>query len=150
MKKLMLFCLLTSSLTVCAQDDPQKIIDQFFTLYKTKGANEAVDYIFSNNKWIVEESKDQIETVKFKLNGTLKLLGKYYGFDLVNKKTIGEHMALYTFMVRYDRQPLRFSLLFYKPSNEWTLYNFSYDDGFGEELKEAAKVYRLKENFDDN
>ncbi len=61
--------------------DPQKIVDRFFDLYKTKGPNDAIDYIFSTNEW-VSESTDQIENVKFKINSTLKLLGKYEGFDL--------------------------------------------------------------------
>lgn len=145
MKKIIFISLLMSSLTLCAQDDPQKIVDQFFSLYRTKGASEAVDYVFSTNKWM-DESKDQIENVKFKLNNTLKLLGKYEGHNLITKKTVGEHLLLYTFIVRYDRQPLRFTMLFYNPSKDWRLYNFSYDDSFDEELKEAAKTYRLKEN----
>lgn len=147
MKLIIFLLLMFSSLMLKAQDDPQKIVDQFFSLYRAKGASEAIDYIFSTNKFM-NESKDQIENVKFKLNSTLKVLGKYEGFNLITKKTVGDHLFLYTFIVRYDRQPLRFSLLFYNPSNEWRLYNFSYDDSFDEELKEAAKTYRLKENLD--
>lgn len=147
MKRNILIALLLCSFNVLAQDDPQKIIDRFFEIYNTKSANEAVDYIFSTNKWM-NESKDQIENVKFKLNGTLKLLGDYVGYNLITKKTVGDHLSLYTFMVRYDRQPLRFSMLFYKPSSQWKLLNFSYDDNMDEELQEASKAYRLTENFD--
>ena len=92
--------------------------------------------------------KTNIDNVKFKLNGTLKLIGGYAGHNLISKKTVGDHLTLYTYIIRYDRQPLRFSLLFYKPSNEWRLFNFSYDDSLDEELTEAAKVYRLKENLE--
>lgn len=147
MKKLILIGLVLCSITSLAQDDPQKIIDRFFNLYTTKSPNDAIDYIFATNKWMAD-SKDQIENVKFKLNGTLKLLGDYAGHNLVAKKTVEEHLALYTYMVRYDRQPLRFSLLFYRPSSEWRLLNFSYDDSLDEELQEAAKAYRLKENLE--
>ena len=147
MKKIILITLLFRSFNVSGQDDPQKIIDQFFNLYEKKSPNEAVDYLFSTNKWM-NDSKDQIDNVKFKLNGTLKLIGGYAGHDLISKKTVGDHLTLYTFIIRYDRQPLRFSLLFYKPSNEWRLFNFSYDDSLDEELTEAAKVYRLKENLE--
>lgn len=139
--------LLFYSITCSAQDDPQKIIDKFFDFYKNKTPNEAVDYIFSTNKWI-SESKDKVENVKLTLNGTLKLLGKYAGHNLITKKSIEDHLALYTYMVRYDRQPLRFSLLFYKASTEWKLLNFSYDDSLDEELQEASKAYRLKQNLE--
>lgn len=147
MKKITLIALLFSSISTLAQDDPQKIIDEFFNLYKTKSSDAALDYIFGTNKWM-EESEDQIENVKFKLNSTLKQMGKYRGYNLIAKKTLGKHLALYTYLVKYDRQPLRFSLLFYNPSGEWRLQNFSYDDKIGDELKEAATAYRLKENID--
>lgn len=147
MKKIILIGLFFCSVNARAQDDPQKIIDQFFNLHEKKSPNEAVDYLFSTNKWM-NDSKDQIDNVKFKLNGTLKLIGGYAGHNLISKKTAGDHLALYTYIIRYDRQPLRFSLLFYKPSNEWRLFNFSYDDSLDEELTEASKAYRLKENLD--
>ena len=148
MKKIILIGLLFCSINVLAQEDPQKIIDRFFNLYEKKSPNDAVDYLFSTNKWM-NDSKDQIENVKFKLNGTLKLLGEYTGHNPITKKTIGEHLSLYTYMIRYDRQALRFSMLFYKPSKEWRLLNFSYDDTLDEELTEASKAYRLKENLED-
>lgn len=51
-------------------------------------------------------------------------------------------------LVKYDRQPLRFSFTFYKAKDVWQLYNFEYIDRLIEELDESSKVYRLKENFD--
>lgn len=138
-----MFC----SFACTAQNDPQKIIDEFFTLYKNKGSDTSLDYLFGTNKWM-DNSKDQIEGVKLKLNGTLKQLGNYYGYDLITKKSLGDRYWLYTFMIRYDRQPVRFSLLLYKPNEEWRLMNFSFDDNMDDELSEAAKAYRLKENLE--
>jgi hypothetical protein len=112
-----------------------------------KNPDAALDYLFGTNKWM-NDSKDQIGNVKSKLNGTLKQLGTYNGYNLICKKSIGDNLSLYTFIVRYDRQPLRFSLLFYNPSSQWRLHNFSYDDNMDEELTEAAKADRLKENLD--
>lgn len=147
MKKILVLGLLFCSINTFAQNDPQKIIDEFFSLYKSKDVDTSLDYLFGTNKWMVN-SKDQIEEVKSKLKGTLKLVGDYYGYSLITKKSVGDHYWLYTFMVRYDRQPIRFSILFYKPSDQWRLMNFSYDDNLGDELEEAAKAYRLKQNLD--
>ena len=146
MKKLFLIGLLFYSFNAFTQSDPQKMIDEFFKLYKEKNSDAALDYLFSTNKWM-DESKNQIEEVKFKLNGTLKQLGEYAGYNLITKKSVGEHLSLYTFMVRYDRQALRFSILFYKPTDQWRLMNFRYDDNLADELNEASKAYRLKENL---
>lgn len=147
MKKIILVGLLLYSFSSVAQNDPQKIIDEFFKLYVEKGANSAVDYIFTTNRWI-NESKDQIENVKFKLSSSVKQFGDYYGYSLITKKTLGTQLYLYTFLVRYDRQPIRFTMLFYKPNDQWRLQNFSFDDSIDEELKEAARAYKLKENLD--
>jgi hypothetical protein len=141
MKKIYLIALLFCSFNSFAQNDPQKIIDEFFKLYKEKNSDASLDYLFGTNKWM-NNSKEQIESVKLKLNNTLKLLGEYQGYNLITKKSVTDHLSLYTFMVRYDRQPLRFSILFYKPNDQWRLMNFSYDDNLGGELEEAAKAYR--------
>jgi hypothetical protein len=147
MKKLILIGLMLCCFACSAQDDPQKIIDEFFTLYKNKGADTSLDYLFGTNKWM-DNAKDQIKEVKLKLNATLKQLGNYYGYNLITKKSLGDRYWLYTFMIRYDRQPVRFSLLLYKPNEEWRLMNFSFDDNMDDELSEAAKAHRLKENLE--
>jgi hypothetical protein len=143
---LFIFFALTS-LSLSAQSDPQKIIDEFFGLYETKGVDRSMDFIFGTNKWM-DKSRDQIEEVKLKLNSAVKLMGDYYGYNLITKKTVGDYYHLYTYMVRYDRQPIRFTIIFYKPGNQWKLMNFSFDDHLSEEIQEAAKLSKLKENIE--
>jgi hypothetical protein len=146
MKNIILFVLIFYSFSAWSQNDPQKMIDEFFNRYKSKGVDVGLDYLFGTNKWM-SDSKDEIASVKFKLNNTIKLLGDYYGSDLIAKKTIGDKMILCSYFIRYERQPLRFTLQFYNPNGQWRLQNFSYDDSFDDELKEASKIYRLKENL---
>jgi len=126
------------------ENTPQQIIETFFDLYINQNPTEAIDYIFSTNPWM-EQSKHQIENVKSTLNSTLEIIGDYAGHSLITKNNIDSYLTLYTFMVRYDRQPLRFTMLFYRPINEWRLQNFSFDDKLDEELEEASKLYRRKE-----
>ncbi|MFN7436148.1 MAG: hypothetical protein ACK5SJ_06870 [Bacteroidota bacterium] len=146
MKKLSLIALLLCSLNAFAQNDPQKMIDEFFKLYKEKSSDAALDYLFGTNKW-VKDSKDQIENVKFKINSTvIKAMGDYYGYELITKKSVGDKLSYSTFRIRYDRQPIRFNFLFYSPSGngQWRLQNFSFDDKISDELEEASKMlYQL-------
>lgn len=146
MKKLILIGLLCYSLDGLAQNEPQTMIDEFFKLYKEKNSDVALDYLFNTNKWM-KDSKEDVENVKSQLKNTINLLGDYYGTDLIIKKTISNKMELYSYFILYDRQPLRFTLQFYNPNGKWRLQNFSYDDAFDDELKEAAKAYRLKGNL---
>lgn len=148
MKKLVIIVLLFCSLDLLAQDEPQKIINEFFKLYKDKNSDVALDFLFGTNKWM-NDSKDQIENVKFKINSTVvKSMGEYYGYELLTTKTVGEKLIFYTYLVKYDRQPIRFSFLLYNPNGQWRLQNFSFDDAFKDDLQEASKSYRMKENLE--
>lgn len=149
MKKVILLALLFYSFNGFTQTDPQKVIDEFFKLYKEKSSDAALDYLFGTNKWI-GESNEQIENVKFKINSTVvKAMGEYFGYDLITKKTVGDKLTYYTYLLRYDRQPIRFNFLFYSPNGLWRLQNFSFDDSIKDDLVEASRAYRLKENLPD-
>ncbi|MEQ6121136.1 hypothetical protein [Reichenbachiella sp. MALMAid0571] len=146
MKNLIIIIALFSSINCFAQNSPSGIINTFFNKYENEGSNIALDYLFSTNKWM-GDSKTQIDNIKLNLSGTLELIGNYYGYEEIILSSIGNDFKLYTFLVKYDRQPLRFSILLYKPNDTWRLQNFSYDDNLDEELDEAAKAYRLEENI---
>jgi len=124
---------------IVSQTETEKMIDNFFSLYKTQNSDAALDYLFNTNKWM-DESKDDVENVKSQLRNTINVLGEYYGFELIAKKTISNKMEHYAYFITYDRQPLRFTLQFYNPNGEWRLQNFSFDDAIDDELKDAAKL----------
>lgn len=129
-----------------AQTTTSEITDKFFTLYATDPI-KAVDYAFSTNKWF-ERQQDGVSNLKNKLKNTIDLCGDYYGYELLSEKTAGTNIKLITYIVRYDREPIRFTFFMYKAKDDWRVNNFSYDENIDSELEEAAKAYRLKENVD--
>ena len=117
-----------------AQPTPETIIEQFFKTYN-QSPTQAIDYVFSTNEWM-DQNQDAVENVKTQLSGTLKLIGPYYGQEKISERQAGENYKQYTYMVKYDRQPLRFTFIFYRPTQDrWQVQNFRFDDGFDEELK---------------
>ena len=128
-----------------AQTTTQEITDVFFETFE-KAPLKAVDYVFGTNKWMVERNKDGIENVKNKLSSFLGLVGNYYGYEKITEKSIGKSLKLVSYMIKYDRQPIRFTFIFYKPKDKWQVQNFQYDDKLDDELEESGKVYRLKDN----
>jgi len=139
----LVFCL--SLLFSSAQTSIDEITTEFFSLY-SKSPQKAIDYAFSSNKWMMDRKKDAVESIKRKVAGDIELLGKYYGYEKITSKSIGDSFVLVSFMVKYDRQPIRFTFVFYMPDNKWQLQNFKYDVALDEELEEAARAYRLREN----
>ena len=147
--KLISLLLLTFLSTTILRSQPtvEEITDKFFKTYE-KSPLEGVDYIFSTNKWMMDRNKDGVENIKTKLNSFIGLVGDYYGYEKITEKSVGESYRLVSYLVKYDRQPVRFTFVFYKPKDSWQVQNFQYDDGLDDELEESGKVYRLKENWE--
>ena len=129
-----------------AQATTEEITTEFFKTYE-KSPQKAVDYVFATKKWMIDRNKDGIENVKTQLTSFLGLVGDYYGYEKITEKSVGESYKLVSYMIKYDRQPVRFTFVFYKPKDKWQVQNFQYDDNLDDELEESGKVYRLKENW---
>ncbi|MFY0601404.1 MAG: hypothetical protein JXR03_17145 [Cyclobacteriaceae bacterium] len=126
-----------------AQDNGQSLIDDFFSDYENKGVEVAVDKLYKTNPWTTR-IQDAINNVKTQLSRyNEELVGKYYGHEPIVTKQLGNSYVLHSYLVRFDRQPMRFTFQFYKPDDEWRLYSFAFDDNFDDEIEEAAKMYYL-------
>ena len=113
MKKLLLISLISVSINLFAQNSPQDLINTFFTTYK-KDAGKAVKELYATNKW-TERIKDDIDKIIGTVNGfTESYTGKYYGYEIITKKKFAESFELHSYMVKYERQPIRFIFKFYK------------------------------------
>ncbi len=144
MKKIVftgLFSLLT--LLAIGQDTPEQMIKTFFQEYQTKTPEVTLDNLYTHMPW-AEKVSDALGKMKTQFSGLQNLVGDYIGYDLITKKDLLDRFVIYTYLVRFDRQPVRFIFQFYKPKDKWDLFGFSYDDSFGDELKEATKLYNLK------
>jgi hypothetical protein len=117
-------------------------IEVFFKKYQEEGTNKAIDYIFSSNKLLA--SPDQLNGLKNKLDSTRRFLGNYTGKVLITEKDASSDLVLLTYLVKHEKQPIRFSFIFYKPTTEWVLFKFQYDDQIISELEDSGKIYFIK------
>ena len=142
MKKIIVLLLFSVAITSYGQDSPQDLIDDFFDTYK-KDAGLAIRELYKTNKW-TERIQDDIEEVVNMVNGfTTDYIGEYYGYEKITSKSFAESFRLFSYMVKYDRQPIRFTFKFYKPDEKWVLFSFNLDDSIDDEIGEAAKLYYL-------
>jgi|TARA_B110000238_G_C15850758_1_gene320939 hypothetical protein len=143
MKKLLFVLLISVSGNLFAQSSPQEMINDFFATYE-KDAGKAIKKLYATNKW-TERIKDDIDKIIGTVNGfNESYMGKYYGFEIITTKKFSESFELYSYLVKYDRQPIRFIFKFYKPDEKWVLYSYALDDNLDDEIQEAAKLYYLK------
>ena len=140
-----LLLLVTSLNFIFAQKEYHEIIDKFLEEYK-KDPIEGINYVFSTNKWM-SRNQDGIDNLKNQLENSLELIGEFNKFEKITEKSVGQSLKLISYLAKYDRQPLRFTLILYKPKDIWQVQNFKYDDNLGSELEESAKIYFLNDNW---
>ncbi|MFN7236091.1 MAG: hypothetical protein ACK5WO_06630 [Cyclobacteriaceae bacterium] len=130
--------------------DPEiiKLEESFIEKFK-QNSGDAIDFLTATNKWI---GSVEMNFLKSKLDSITPELGKFQGFELISFRGIGNDYVLRSYLARYERQPLRFNLTFYRPTVRWQLQNIEFDFQIDEELKESARVYRLNRNvlFEDH
>jgi hypothetical protein len=123
---------------VVAAKGPQSYLETFFKKYKVS-PDSAIDYIFSTNE-LFRGHFAQINQLKAHLDSLQLNLGKYTGHELIIQKSASPSLVLYSYLVKHKNQPIRFSFIFYRAENEWTLYRFNFDDQMDTEMFEAAKI----------
>jgi hypothetical protein len=114
------------------------IIDTFFKKYKDDGTTPAIDYLFATNKLFTDSV--QLNVLKSKLDALRQSVGNYTGKELIVQKTAAPSLVFYSYLVKHEKSPIRFTFMFYKPKNEWVLYRFKYDDQMDGELEDAGKI----------
>jgi hypothetical protein len=114
------------------------IIEGFFKRYKTQGPDSAVDYLFSTNKYF--SNPRGIALLKAKLDSLHQSLGDFIGRELIVQKNASPSLVLYSYIVKHEIQPVRFTFIFYKPHNDWVFYRFLFDDQMDLELEDGAKI----------
>lgn len=145
MKRILITLSIFSFSVFCFCQEPEEYINNFFLTYQSQNIDIALDSLFSTNPWLMERSKDDIDNIKSQLTSYSYILGKYQGFELISSRKIGNCLQQYMYIVKFDRQPLRFNFIFYKAFNIWKLQNFRYDDNLSEELYESSKLYYLED-----
>ncbi|WP_269542776.1 hypothetical protein [Cerasicoccus fimbriatus] len=119
-------------------EEPEEIVTEFFAKLSAGQSSEAVDYIFAKNDW-VKTKEDAIAKYKGQLATMVSMVGSYHGFELVKTEEIGDSLMGCSVIARYDRQPVRFIFIFYRPNDTWQVQNVNFDDSIDADLREALK-----------
>ena len=147
MKKIVFLISITLlSISIKSQTDslnsPEKISEHFFMLFETNTDN-AVDFIFSTNKWFNPTTMPQLTDIKGKI-AKLYYLGTFRGFELASKKVLSPSLVLITYIVKYDRQPIKIEFYYYKPEQRWQIQTFRFEEDLKTDLQNATETIHQK------
>lgn len=156
MKKhfILLFMVVACFLNACSKSmgqfvenqEIQIVVDNFFESYKNESTNDALGNLFSTNKLFANNSIE-VNNVKSLLAEQISDIGSYRGYEFIGSRKVANSIELYTYLVKYDVKPLRFTFIFYKALDKWNLFSFKFDDDIILELEDAGKVYLLDVNI---
>jgi hypothetical protein len=142
-KLFFLLILLNISFNSFGQNTPEEIVSKFFAEYEKDGSSKALDNLYKNNEWM-NRATDAITKLKQQLSSlNVDYVGEYYGYELIVEKKLSDSFILMSYLVKFDRQPIRFTFQFYRPNKEWRTHSFKYDGNIDDEIEESAKVYYL-------
>ena len=130
-------------------NDYNKVINKFFSLIDQDKTDDAIDFIFSNNKWFAK-SPDELNELKTELQKLGTLVGKNLGHDKLFEEQLTDHLVYVSYFVRYEREPVKFVFEFYKPKDKWQTYLFKFDDKLSSDLEFEVKeqlVQKVKKEF---
>ena len=136
------FLIFASESKLLAQNTTKEITDTFFALY-AKLPPKAVEYAFSTNKWMLKKP-EVVTNVKTQLKTLTDMLGEYYGFEAMEENAVSPSLKEVKFLVKYEREPLQFTFMLYKPKDKWLVENFSFNENLDKEIEGGTKTRQPK------
>lgn len=130
---------LSASVNAQPVTTPEMIADSFFVILKSGSTEKALDYIVSTNPYMLQ-AKETIDNIKMKLQKSLPLIGRFYGQDLFYKKEVGPNYMYLKYLLRYDRQPVIMTFVFYRADKVWKLQNILFEDKPENDLDEIPNT----------
>lgn len=138
---LSIFLLLCCPSGLQSQTESTAITDKFFKIFKEQPL-QAMDYAFATNPYLLADTL-AIVTLKNKYSKATNVTGAYQGFEKIIEKSIGKSFKICSFLVRYDRFPLRFTFVLYRAKETWRVNQLYYDSSLLSELEASAKQDRI-------
>jgi hypothetical protein len=115
-------------------------IDDFFKKVEAGEHKLALQNLLSQNEDIVLKDSATINLIG-KFNYVNEMSGKYIGNQLLKKRLINSDIAMYSYLVKYERKFYRFLFEFYNNGNGGKIYKFKFDDNLDLEMEESIKLY---------
>ncbi len=137
-RNILILVVITASSTlfynkIYAQSSPEEITETFFAIFEND-MSAAVDYLFSTND-LIDPNQPGIKSIKEKMEVTRKLLGNFYGYEIVNIYYAGESYQKHIYSIKYERQPVKMTIIYYRPNKKWKVQSLNFQDDIDSELR---------------
>ena len=132
-------CLAAPARAQDRSDDYRVAIETFFGHVQQGDYAGAIDYIYADNPWILNQS-DNVQNIKNQFTGLTNIVGQYIEHEKLLDEDLAGRVVRVDYIVLFERQPIRFEFQFYNPGGDWMTYAFSYQDDLGDWLDEKVRT----------
>ena len=123
--------------------DPAEIARAFFAQLEKNDIDAAYASLTQGSK--IAERPEELRALKTKTKEAIEVFGVLRGYDLVERKLVGERLLRATYLSLGKDFPLRWRFYFYKAEDTWKLIDLRVDDkltGIFEEPDEPKAAER--------
>lgn len=126
-----------------ASKGPEEIARVFFAQLEKGDIDAAYGSLTRGSK--IAERPEELRALKTKTKEAIEVFGTVRGYDLVERKLVGERLLRATYLSLGNEFPLRWRFYFYKAEDTWKLIDLRVDDkltGIFEEPEEPKTAER--------
>lgn len=115
----------TAALRAQAATDYLQEISAFFATIRKGQPKEAAERLLSTNAEAASRLDNKL-SVENGLERMKDTLGAFKDFNIVKEKKIGDRIVYVLAFANYEKQPVRFEFIFYKPEEQWLFLNVNF------------------------
>ncbi len=119
---------------------PEARIARFFEQLGKGEVEGAYDTVLAGSK--IGETPGDVAMLKEKTREAITMIGVIRGHDVVEVKTVGEHLKSYTCVALGRFYPLRWRFYFYQSEEVWRLIDIRISDRLSEMFNEEPTLIR--------
>ncbi len=116
---------------------PSEMLKKFFSGVKSGNLDDALKALTRGS--LLANKQEDVETLK---KGTQQALDKYgdvEGFEILEKKSVGENLLRVTCLSLGEDMPLRWKFYFYKSKGTWHLLDMRVDAGIADLFEDMGR-----------
>lgn len=103
---------------------PQSLALAFFQKLQSGAPETALEELLKNSPLL--EQPQQLEVLKGQLRTLVPIAGKVLGFEFLDEEKKGSALLRVRYVVKYEKDGLIWSIMFYRPKEQWVVSAFKF------------------------
>jgi hypothetical protein len=125
----------------CIGQEPPDVVRIFLECILDDGQGCVKD-LYQSGKWLSKDTVaiERVDSELRKLSSSVNLIGQLEGYELIRSRRMGETFWGLVYVLKYERQPIRLTFVYYNSKSSWSLFNFEIDEDIDVTFKKTLRA----------